>query len=135
MKVALIQQTYCGDRDKNIAKLTENIRKCAAEGADLLVLSELHNSLYFCQTENVDNFDLAEPIDGYSTHRDLAHDRCEKRSRGIWQRFTLPLGIERTDAVCGITSPASVRPATNTSAPTSPSPSHSPSSTAPCCAF
>ena len=39
MKVSLIQQTYFGDRDKNIAKLTENIRKCAAKEADLIVLT------------------------------------------------------------------------------------------------
>ena len=110
MKVALIQQTYCGDRDKNIAKLTENIRKCAAEGTDLLVLSELHNSLYFCQTENVDNFDLAEPIDGYSARyfgrlaRELSVviliSIFERRANGLYHNTAIVL--EKDGSVAGI---------------------------------
>ena len=48
-------------------RLAESIRAVAAEGAELIVLQELHNSLYFCQVESVDNFDLAETIPGIST--------------------------------------------------------------------
>ena len=67
MKVALIQQSNGKDTSANLDKLQENIRKCAAEGAELVVLQELHNSLYFCQTENPDYFGLAETIPGPST--------------------------------------------------------------------
>ncbi len=52
---------------KNIAELADGIRDAAAQGAELVVLQELHNSLYFCQVESTDNFDLAEPIPGPST--------------------------------------------------------------------
>lgn len=50
-----------------MARLAEDIRQAAEEGAELIVLQELHNTPYFCQTENVDNFALAEPIPGPST--------------------------------------------------------------------
>ncbi|MFV0376726.1 MAG: carbon-nitrogen hydrolase [Mangrovibacterium sp.] len=65
--VALIQQTNTADVEANKSKLALNIAGCAAQGAGLVVLQELHNSLYFCQTENVNLFDLAEPIPGPST--------------------------------------------------------------------
>ena len=68
MKVGLIQQKNTADRAANIEKLKVNIRKAAREGAELVVLQELHNGLYFCQTEDTSMFDLAEtiprPIDG-----------------------------------------------------------------------
>lgn len=67
MKVALIQQSNVADVARNIAKLDQNIATAAAQGAELVVLQELHNSLYFCQVESVDNFELAEPIPGPST--------------------------------------------------------------------
>ena len=67
MKVALIQQSKTADIDKNKKDLAEGIRDAAAKGAELVVLQELHNSLYFCQVESTDNFDLAEPIPGPST--------------------------------------------------------------------
>lgn len=67
MKVGIIQQQNTSDIDKNISKLIENIRKAAKQGAELVVLQELHNSLYFCQTENTNLFDLAETIPGRST--------------------------------------------------------------------
>ena len=50
-----------------MARLAAGIRQLAAEGAELVVLQELHNGLYFCQTENVDVFDQSEPIPGPST--------------------------------------------------------------------
>ena len=66
MKVGLIQQKNT-DRAANIEKLKVNIRKAAREGAELVVLQELHNGLYFCQTEDTSMFDLAETIPGPST--------------------------------------------------------------------
>ncbi len=67
MKVALIQQTCSADVDANKQKLAKNIAEAARQGAELVVLQELHNSLYFCQVEDTNNFDLAEPIPGAST--------------------------------------------------------------------
>lgn len=67
MKVALIQQAKTADIEKNKQDLAQGIKDAAAKGAELVVLQELHNSLYFCQVESTDNFDLAEPIPGPST--------------------------------------------------------------------
>ena len=67
MKVGIIQQTCTANREENMQKLARNIKEVAAQGAELVVLQELHNSLYFCQTENTELFDLAEPIPGPST--------------------------------------------------------------------
>lgn len=67
LKVGLVQQSNTENIQHNKAKLEHNIRELAKKGAQLVVLQELHNSLYFCQTEDVDKFDLAEPIPGPST--------------------------------------------------------------------
>lgn len=67
LKVGLVQQPNTENIQHNKAKLEHNIRELAEKGAQLVVLQELHNSLYFCQTEDVDKFDLAEPIPGPST--------------------------------------------------------------------
>lgn len=67
MKVAIIQQTCSANVDSNKKKLALNIIKAAKHGAELVVLQELHNSIYFCQTENTELFNLAEPIPGPST--------------------------------------------------------------------
>ncbi len=67
MKVGLIQQKNSVDIESNICKLQANIRVAAQQGAELIVLQELHNGLYFCQTENTALFDQAEPIPGPST--------------------------------------------------------------------
>lgn len=67
IKTALIQQHNVADIETNKQRLADGIRKAAGLGAQLIVLQELHNSLYFCQVESVDNFDLAEPIPGPST--------------------------------------------------------------------
>ncbi len=67
MKVGLIQQHNSADRTDNQRRLQEKVRQCAAQGAELIVLQELHNGLYFCQEEDVDQFDQAEPIPGPST--------------------------------------------------------------------
>lgn len=67
LKVGLVQQSNTENIQHNKAKLEHNIRELSEKEAQLVVLQELHNSLYFCQTEDVDKFDLAEPIPGPST--------------------------------------------------------------------
>lgn len=67
MKIALIQKSRTSDLKQNVLELAEAIRDAAQQGAELVVLQELHNSLYFCQVESTNNFDLAEPIPGPST--------------------------------------------------------------------
>lgn len=67
MKIGLIQQHNTADRKENIERLSASIRRVASQGAELVVLQELHNGLYFCQVEAVDNFDQAETIPGPST--------------------------------------------------------------------
>ena len=67
IKIGLIQQSCTSDIKANKEKLKKNIAEVAQNGAQLVVLQELHNSLYFCQVENVDNCNLAEPILGPST--------------------------------------------------------------------
>lgn len=68
LKIGLVQQSNGADTAENKAKLKRNIEWCASQGAELVVLQELHNSLYFCQTENTNLFDLAETIPGESTY-------------------------------------------------------------------
>ncbi|WP_304506316.1 carbon-nitrogen hydrolase [Duncaniella muris] len=63
MLVGLIQQHNTPDIDSNRLRLAEKVRQLASQGAQLVVLQELHDSLYFCQVETVDNFDLAVSID------------------------------------------------------------------------
>lgn len=74
--VGLIQQSNSSNREENMSRLKSRIEECARQGAQLVVLQELHNGLYFCQTENPDCFDEAEPIPGPSTHfyGDIARD-------------------------------------------------------------
>jgi len=110
MKVALIQQSNGKDISENLDKLQKNIRKCAAAGAQLVVLQELHNSLYFCQTENPDYFDLAETIPGPSTDYFgklakelgvvLVLSLFEKRAAGLYHNTAVVL--EKDGAIAGI---------------------------------
>ena len=67
MKVGIIQQHNTIDIPDNRLRLADKIKMLAGEGAELVVLQELHDSLYFCQTENVDNFDIAVPIPSATT--------------------------------------------------------------------
>lgn len=67
IKTGIIQQTCVADVQENMRKSATNIEEMAGKGAQLVVLQELHNSLYFCQTENTGNFELAESIPGPST--------------------------------------------------------------------
>ena len=94
IKIGLVQQANTADLRYNLRKLSENIASVAAHGAELVVLQELHNSLYFCQTEDTRLFDLAEPIPGPSTgfygelaamHRVvLVTSLFEKRAPGLY---------------------------------------------------
>ncbi len=67
MKIGIIQQQNTAEVKTNMLRLASKIEALAKQGAELIVMQELHNSLYFCQTENVDVFNLAEPIPGSST--------------------------------------------------------------------
>lgn len=69
MKIGIIQHKCVEEVEKNLSHMEASIRKAAQEGAQLVVLQELHNSIYFCQTENTNHFDLAETIPGPSTER------------------------------------------------------------------
>jgi N-carbamoylputrescine amidase len=66
IRTGIIQQSNTGNRDENRTRLAGKVMECAASGATLVVLQELHDSLYFCQTEDVANFDLADSIPGES---------------------------------------------------------------------
>ncbi|WP_297901854.1 carbon-nitrogen hydrolase [uncultured Parabacteroides sp.] len=108
MKVGLIQQKNTADRAANIEKLQFNIRKAAGEGAELVVLQELHNSLYFCQTEDTNQFDLAETIPGPSTETFgalakelgivLVLSLFEKRAPGLYHNTAVVLEKDGTIA-------------------------------------
>lgn len=67
LKIGVLQQHNTASKEDNMTRLAEGIADLAKQGAQLIVLQELHNSLYFCQTEDVNLFDLAEPIPGPST--------------------------------------------------------------------
>ncbi len=109
LKVGLVQQANTADREANIAKLEKNIEACAAAGAQLVVLQELHNGLYFCQTEDPAVFDEAEPVPGPSTERFGALARrlgvvlvlslFEKRAPGVYHNTAVV--IESDGSVAG----------------------------------
>ncbi len=67
LRLGLVQHACGEDREENLARSLEGIRAAAAEGAELVLLPELHTSRYFCQTEDVRHFDLAEPVPGPTT--------------------------------------------------------------------
>lgn len=67
MKAGIVQRRCTDNIEQNRQRMAEGIREAARKGAELVVLQELHNSLYFCQVESTDNFDLSEPIPGPST--------------------------------------------------------------------
>jgi len=66
VKVGMVQMACTADKTENIQKSIKEIKKCALQGAKLVILQELHSSLYFCQTEDTQMFNLAEPIPGPS---------------------------------------------------------------------
>lgn len=110
MRTSLIQQHNTGDLRDNRLRLGEKIRSAAADGAELIVLQELHDGLYFCQTEDVDLFDLAEPIPGPATdfYGELAQELgvvivtslFEKRAPGLYHNTAVVL--ERDGSIAGV---------------------------------
>jgi len=108
MKIALIQQSNTANRAENIAKLEKNIRLCAAQGVELIVLQELHNGLYFCQTEDTTVFEQAETIPGPSTESfgNIAKELSvvivlslfEKRAAGLYHNTAVVLEKDGTIA-------------------------------------
>ena len=78
LKVGIVQQANTSDREANVAKSEAGVRQCVAQGAELVVLQELHCGLYFCQTEETGVFDQGETIPGPSTRTfgALALDLC-----------------------------------------------------------
>ncbi len=109
IRVGIVQQSNTGRLEENRKKLEANIRQVAGNGAELVVLQELHNSLYFCQVETPDNFDLAEPVPGASTefYGDLAKELSivlvtslfEKRAPGLYHNTAVVL--EKDGSIAG----------------------------------
>ena len=109
MKIGIIQQHNVADIEDNKRRLADGIREVAEQGAELVVLQELHNSLYFCQVEKVDNFDLAEPIPGPSTEFFGEQARkygvvivtslFERRAAGLYHNTSVV--IERDGTIAG----------------------------------
>ncbi|MDO4309462.1 MAG: carbon-nitrogen hydrolase [Prevotella sp.] len=109
MKIGFLQQHNTADTRDNILRLAEGVADLAKRGAELIVLQELHNSLYFCQVESVDNFDLAEPIPGPSTDMfgELAREYgvvivtslFERRAPGLYHNTAVV--IERDGTIAG----------------------------------
>lgn len=108
LKIGLIQQACSANGYDNRQRLAEHIGAAAKEGAQLVVLQELHNTPYFCQVENVDNFDLAEPIPGPSTEffGELARQHgivlvislFERRAPGLYHNTAVVLEKDGTIA-------------------------------------
>lgn len=109
MKVGILQQRVTEDVKANMRHIAEGIERLADDGAQLVVLQELHNSLYFCQTEDVDNFNLAEPVPGPSTefYGGLARrfgvvivtSLFEKRAAGLYHNTAVVM--ERDGSIVG----------------------------------
>ena len=109
LTVALVQQSNNDNADENMAKSIKAIREAAQKGAQLVVLQELHRSLYFCQTEDVDVFDLAETIPGPSSNilGELAKELnivivaslFEKRATGLYHNTAVVL--EKDGSIAG----------------------------------
>ncbi len=109
LKVGIIQQSCTESVAENKEKLRDNIANVVAKGAELVVLQELHNSLYFCQVESTDNFDLAEPIPGPSTefYGKIARQHgivlvtslFERRSAGLYHNTAVV--FERDGSIAG----------------------------------
>ena len=108
MKIGLVQQANTADIEKNKQNLVNAIRECAKNGAELVVLQELHNGLYFCQVEDTANFDQAEPIPGPSTEMFGAVARelgivlvlslFERRAAGLYHNTAVVIAKDGTIA-------------------------------------
>jgi N-carbamoylputrescine amidase len=101
LKIGLVQQACTPDRAHNLTTSVEGVRRAAEQGAQLILLQELHGTPYFCQTEDAARFDLAETIPGPTTDtlaalaRDLAvvivASVFERRSAGIYHNTAIVL--------------------------------------------
>jgi N-carbamoylputrescine amidase len=101
LTTALVQMSCCADRAANEQHIREQLRAAAAQGAQLVLLQELHNTLYFCQTEDNACFDLAEPVPGPSTEKLSALARelelvivaslFERRAAGLYHNTAVVL--------------------------------------------
>lgn len=110
LKVGMVQTRFTADPQANVEKLKKRIRSCAATGAQLVVLPELHNTPYFCQTENASVCDLAETIPGPSTGTFgalakelgivLVLSLFERRAPGIYHNTAVVL--EKDGTIAGI---------------------------------
>lgn len=108
LRVGLVQQSCSADVEANKQKLARNIADVAQQGAQLVILQELHNLLYFCQTENTELFDLAEPIPGPSTdfygelarkhHIVLVTSLFERRAAGLYHNTAVVFEADGTIA-------------------------------------
>lgn len=109
MKIGIIQQANSADREQNVTRIDQKIRQLSRDGAELIVLQELHNGLYFCQTEDVALFDQAEPIPGPSTeHFGALAKECgvvlvlslfEKRATGLYHNTAVVM--EKDGSIAG----------------------------------
>ncbi|MDI9355758.1 MAG: carbon-nitrogen hydrolase [Chitinophagaceae bacterium] len=110
MKIGTVQTFFAQDTSTNTTSVIKKIRQCASEGAELVILSELHNSRYFCQCEDVRYFSLAETIPGASTTlfgkvaKELSIvivlSLFEKRAPGLYHNTAVVL--EKTGEIQGI---------------------------------
>lgn len=108
IRIGIVQQSNSPKVEDNMMRLAEGIRICAQSGSQLIVLQELHNSLYFCQTENPSLFDLAETIPGPSTefYGKLARENnvvivtslFEKRTKGLYHNTAVVIEADGTIA-------------------------------------
>ena len=109
LKVGIIQQANTSCKEDNQTKLANKIFNLAAEGAELIVLQELHDSLYFCQVESTDNFDLAVEIPGAATdfysevarkaHVVLVTSLFERRAPGLYHNTAVV--FEKDGSIAG----------------------------------
>lgn len=108
LKVGIVQQACIENKQDNINKSIQFIKACAKDGAELLVLQELHAGIYFCQAEDVNMFDLAETIPGptYNQFSDLAKELnivlvtslFEKRAPGIYHNTAVVFDKDGSEA-------------------------------------
>lgn len=108
LTVGIVQQSIKKTTELSLQAIRKGICECAAQGAQLIVLQEIHNTPYFCQTEDVDNFDFAEPIPGPSTdyYSTIAQENnvvivtslFEKRAPGLYHNTAVVIDSDGTIA-------------------------------------
>ena len=104
VQVGLVQMSCTANKAENLQKAIEKVREAAAKGAQIVCLQELFTSLYFCDVEDYDNFQLAEPIPGPSTESLSAVAKelgvviiaslLKKRTQGIYHNTTAVLDAD-----------------------------------------